>query len=78
MHPAKTQTSPRSLISPRMALWITKDQKRLQVDNEDSDYTARMRRLTRVFLWHIFIYSIVWNVVPRLNYYSSELTIIII
>ena len=32
------------------AFWVTKDAKFLHADNEDSDQTVQMRRLTRLFI----------------------------
>ena len=53
MRPAKTQFSlginPVSSKSSLCSLWVAKDPKLLQADNEDSNQTGRMRRLTLVF-----------------------------
>ena len=49
VRPAKSTISLRSLIrasrSSEGTLWLTKDSKRPQADSEDSDQTARTRRL---------------------------------
>ena len=54
VHPAKIQISLRNRAvwseSSLSAFWITKDAKFLYVDNEDSNQTARMRRLIWVFV----------------------------
>ena len=44
---------------------FAKDLRRLQADSEDSDQTARMRRLIWVFDGHTC--NLVGNAVPRLN-----------
>ena len=44
---------------------VAKDLKRLHADSEDSDQTARMRRLIRVFAGRTC--NIVGNAVPRLK-----------
>ena len=48
-------------------LWVAKDPKHLQADSEDSDQTARMRRLIWVFAARIC--SPVGNSVPLLKLY---------
>ena len=65
MRPAKIQISKRIRVDwsePALAFfWIAKDAKFLHAENEDSDQTARMRRLIWVFVWRICKLDVFWR-----------------